>query len=347
MGHLAGVHRTEGVVEVESVATRHQGHNERGLTPGLRVVVILGSTATGKSGLALTVAGRFEAEVISADSRYLYRGMDVGTAKPSPAELASVRHHLVNIVEPGEDYSLATFLDDAFAAIEEVGSRGRLPIVAGGTPLYLRALLQGWRVPRVAPDGALRTELEAQETDELFRRVEDVDPRSAERIGRSNKRRLVRALEVFEVAGRPMSELEGKQPPPYGFLVIGLRQERDALYRRIDERVRWMFEHGLLGEARALLERGVAANAPAMSAIGYPEARAVVSGDLDLETAIEQTCFATHRYVRHQETWFRRFENVHWLDSASAGYVDEALAHVERFLSVQPSVTGEPEPEDS
>lgn len=311
------------------------------------MVVILGSTATGKSGLALKIAAPFGSEIVSADSRYLYRGMDIGTAKPSLAELDSVLHHLVNIVEPDEDYSLAAFLDDAFAAIEAVGSRGRLPIVAGGTPLYLRALLQGWQVPRVAPDDALRAQLDTQDTETLFQRVEMVDSASAERIGRTNKRRLIRALEVFEVAGRPMSEMEGKEPPPYRFLVIGLHQERDSLYRRIDERVRWMFAHGLLDEARELIERGIPTHAPAMSAIGYPEARAVVSGELDLEDAIEQTCFATHRYVRHQETWFRKFEYVHWLDSASPGFVDEALALVERFLADQPSVTGEPEPADS
>lgn len=317
------------------------------MTAGLRVVVILGSTATGKSGLALRVAQRFDSEVVSADSRYLYRGMDIGTAKPSRAELASVRHHLVNVVEPQDDYSLATFLDEAFAAVEDVGSRGLVPIIAGGTPLYLRALLQGWSVPRVAPDVGLRLELEEQQIEGLFQRVQDVDPASAERIGPTNKRRLIRALEVFKVAGRPMSDLEGKQPPPYRFLVLGLRQERDALYRRIDERVRWMFAHGLLDEARELLERGLPPDTPAMSAIGYPEARAVVLDELDLEEAIERASFATHRYVRHQETWFRKFENVHWLDSASAGYVDEALSLVGRFLSDQPNVTGEPEPADS
>ena len=317
------------------------------MTAGLRVVVILGSTATGKSGLALKVAERFDSEVVSADSRYLYRGMDIGTAKPSLAELLSVPHHLVNVVEPRDDFSLATFLDDAFAAIEGIGSRSRLPVVAGGTPLYLRALLQGWRVPRVAPDETLRAELELQETAELFRAVQDVDPASAQRIGPANTRRLIRALEVFKASGQPMSELEGKQPPPYRFLVLGLRQEREALYRRIDERVRCMFANGLLDEARELLERGVSPETPAMSAIGYPEARAVLLDELDLEEAIERTSFATHRYVRHQETWFRKFENIHWLDSASAGYVDEALSLVGQFLFDQPDVTGEPEPADS
>lgn len=309
--------------------------------------MILGSTATGKSDLALKIAEQFGSEIVSADSRYLFRGMDIGTAKPSATELASVPHHLVDIVEPDDDYSLATFLDDAFAAIEDIGSRGHLPVVAGGTPLYLRALLQGWNVPRVAPNEALRSELEAQEVEAVFQHVKGVDPASAERIGRTNKRRLIRALEVFKVTGQPMSELEGKHSPPYQFLVIGLRRERDVLYEQIDERVRWMFAHGLLDEARMLLERGVSPEAPAMSAIGFPEARAVLLGELDLEGAIERTSYATHRYVRHQETWFRKFEHVHWLDSASTDYTDEALSLVEGFLSGQPNVTGDPESADS
>lgn len=317
----------------KSVATAHEGHNDRGLTSGLRVVVILGATATGKSGLALKAAERFGGEVVSTDSRYLYRSMDVGTAKPSSSELASVPHHLINVVEPDEDYSLATFLDDAFQAIETASAREHLPVVAGGTPLYLRALLEGWRVPRVAPNEALRAELDGVAANELYGRLQAVDPPSAERIGSTNKRRLIRALEVYQVSGRPMSELEGKQPPPYSFLILGLRMDRDALYRRIDERVRSMFANGLIDEARRLIEREIPPEAPAMSAIGYREARLAVLGEIDLETAIERTCFATHRYVRHQETWFRRFENVHWLDSANPVFVDEALARVEAFLS--------------
>ncbi len=296
------------------------------------MVVILGPTATGKSGLALQLAQYHDLEIVSADSRYLYRSMDIGTAKPSASELSSVPHHLVDVVGPEDDYSLATFLDDAFAAIEDIGSRGRLPVVAGGTPLYLRSLLQGWSVPRVPPDEALRARLETWPADELFQRVREVDPASADRIGPTNKRRLIRALEVFEIAGRPMSELEGKQPPPYRFLVLGLRQEREALYHRIDERVRWMFANGLLDEARMLIERSVPVHLPAMSAIGYPEARAAVMGELDLETAMERTSYATHRYVRHQETWFRRFESVNWIDSAQADFVDRALSMVGNFL---------------
>lgn len=316
-----------------SVATTVQeGHNERRLTPGLPIVVILGATATGKSQLALDIAQRFGGEIVSADSRYLYRGMDFGTAKPDAAELASVPHHLVDIVDPEEDYSLAMWLGDAYAAVESIAGRARLPLVAGGTPLYLRAFLEGWTIPQVPPAPELRARLEQLDADEIYRLVEEVDPVSATRIGRTNLRRLVRAREVYEVAGRPLSELEGRNPPPYRLLVLGLRQDRETLYPRIDERVSWMFANGLLDEARWLVGRGVPEHVPAMSAIGYREAIAVVRDGWSLDEAIETTCISTHRYVRHQETWFRRFEGITWLDSSDPSHSVEAIDLVGAFL---------------
>lgn len=323
-----------------SVATQDSGHNGRRLTQRLPVIVILGATATGKSALALEIAGRFDGEVISADSRYLYRGMDVGTAKPTEAELQRVPHHLVNIIEPEDDYSLATWLEEAFAAIEDVGKRGRLPVVAGGTPLYLRALLEGWVVPAVPPEPALRERLERLETATIYTMVARIDPVSAERIGPSNKRRLIRAYEVFERTGLPLSSLEGRSAPPYRTLILGLRQERQPLYERIDARVEWMYENGILEEALALVERGLPDSAPAMSAIGYRDAAAVLTGELTFDEAIERTCLATHRYVRHQETWFRRFEGVTWLDSSQPGFSEQAMQLVDLFLANQARATG-------
>lgn len=318
-----------------SVATVPDGHNERQLTPGLPVVVILGATATGKSRLALEIARRFSGEIVSADSRYLYRGMDIGTAKPDKDELAAVPHHLVDVIEPHEDYSLAMWLADAYAAVEAIAGRLHLPVVAGGTPLYLRAFLEGWTVPEVPPNPELRARLESLDAETIYQLVEDVDPVSAERIGKTNLRRLVRAREVFEVAGRPLSELEGRNPPPYRLLVLGLHQERTALYARIDHRARWMFANGLLDEARRLVEIGLPDNAPAMSAIGYREAVAVVRDGMSLEQAIEATCISTHRYVRHQETWFRRFGEIVWLDSSDPAHMQAAFGLVEDHLAIR------------
>ena len=304
--------------------------NPRDLTPDLPVVVILGLTATGKTGLALALGGRFDLEIVNADSRYLYRGMDIGTAKPTAEELAAIPHHLVDTLEPDEPYALALFLDDAFAAIEDIGSRGKLPVVVGGTPQYLRALIEGWQTPRVPPDEELRARLEQDPVEDLYQRVREVDPESAERIGPTNARRLIRALEVWEKSGEPLSAQQGKYPPPYRTLVIGLQLDRDVLYARIDARARWMFANGLLDEARALLRYD--ASLPSMSAIGYPEARAVVQGELTVEEAIEQTSYATHRYARHQQTWYRRFEGVRWFDAGEEGFAEAVVAGVSELL---------------
>lgn len=304
--------------------------NSRELTPGLPVIVILGPTSVGKTALSLELAERFDIEIVNADSRYLYRGMDIGTAKPTAEELARVPHHLVDILDPDEPYSLALFLDDAYAAIEDIGRRGKLPVVVGGTPQYLAALIEGWRVPRVPPDAELRERLGQLPVEELYRRVAEVDPESAARIGPSNARRLIRALEVYEKSGMPLSAQQGKQPPPYRFLLVGLRRERDELYRRIDERATWMLSHGLLDEARELLR--YAPDLPAMSAISYPEARAVVLGELSPEEALERICYANHRYARHQLTWFRRFPNVRWFDASDERLVENVAAAIHSLL---------------
>lgn len=302
------------------------------LTDGLPVVVVLGPTATGKTELSIRIASAFNGEVVSADSRYFYRGMDIGTAKPSLVEQAGVPHHLIDILEPDDPYSLGQFLADVYRAIEDVGWRSRLPVVAGGTPQYLRAMLEGWTVPEVAPDGALRERLDGEATDALFARLSIVDPDSAERIGPTNKRRLIRALEVFEKTGRTMTEQSGKSPPPYRFHVLGLTQPRDLLYSRIDARVRRMYSVGWLDEVRALHERGITAANPSMSAHGYREALDVVTGQTSVESAIARTGFIIHRYVRHQQTWFRRFDGVHWFDSSVGDWQDAATESVRAFL---------------
>jgi tRNA dimethylallyltransferase len=304
-------------------------NNSRRLTPGLPVIVLLGATATGKTALALQLARRFNAEIINADARYLYRGLDIGTAKPSITERAEIPHHLVDTLEPTESYSLAQFLEHAYEIIETIAQRGKRPLVVGGTPQYLRALLEGWQTPNVAPDEALRRELATVSVAELQERLRAVDATSAEQIG-PNQRRLIRALEIYQATGRPASEQRSKRPPPYSFLVLGLRMERSALHARIADRTAWMFLHGLLEEAQALID--LDPTLPALSSIGYPEARAVVAGRLALDQAIERTRFATHRYVRHQETWLRRFSDVHWFDSAAAGYADKVERVVRDFL---------------
>lgn len=305
------------------------------LTDGLPVIVVLGPTATGKTELAIRIAAAFHGEAVSADSRYFYRGMDIGTAKPTIEEQAGIPHHLIDILEPDEPYSLGQFLDDVYKAIEEVGSRSRLPVVAGGTPQYLRAMLEGWTVPEVPPDDGLRARLDAELTEALYARLGVVDPASAERIGPSNKRRMIRALEIYEKTGRTMTEQSGKSQPPYAFLILGLTQPRELLYARIDARVEQMYAEGWLDEVRALHARGITASHPSMSAHGYREALEVVTGQTSVEDAIVRTCSIIHRYVRHQQTWFRRFDSVLWFDSSLEGWQDTAIETVQAFLAAQ------------
>lgn len=316
-----------------SLATSTDADNGRNLTPGLRVIVVLGATATGKTDLALRLAESTSGEIVNADSRYFYRGMDIGTAKPSAEERERVLHHLIDILEPVEQFSLGAFLDQAYAAIECVARRGHVPIVTGGTPQYLRGLIEGWRPPPVAPDESLRARLDREATDVLFARLGEVDPRSAERIGPDNRRRMIRALEVYEILGRPMSEVSASSPPPWRFLLLGLRRDRDVLYERIDSRVREMHEAGWLDEVRRLVDSGVTAATPSMSAHGYREALAVLDGSLSLGEAIRQTQVMVHSYVRHQETWFRRFEGINWLDSSDPEHVAQAQEIVRQFLA--------------
>lgn len=303
----------------------HQQDNRSSML-GVPVVVIIGPTAVGKTELSLELARRFPIEIINADSRYLYRGLDIGTAKPTAEEQAKVRHHLVDILDPNESYSLGRFLDDATAAVEEIASRGHLPVVVGGTPQYLRAFVEGWKVPRVAPNPKFREGLASLSAERLHERLIDVDPEAAERIGDRNKRRLIRALEVYHVSGKTMTEQSGREPPPYKLIQIGLRRERDELHARIEERAREHFENGLLEEARNLLPYD--AKLPAMSSISYPEARAAVLGEISVEEAIERTCYSNNRYVRHQETWFRRFDDVRWFDAASPDLAERVAEYI-------------------
>ena len=308
------------------------------------VIVITGATATGKTAAALGLARAFDGEIVSADSRQLYRGMDIGTAKPTTAERALVRHHLIDILDPDEDFSLAQYQALAYAAIDAIRARRRLPLLVGGTPLYVNAVVEGWRIPRAAPDPALRAALEAEAAEAgveaLERRLAAVDPVALER-SRGNLRRIVRALEVHALTGEPMSGQEGKAPPPYRFLQLGLALARPALHARIDARVERMIATGLVEEVQALLARGYDPRLPALSSIGYAEIIQHLHGQLTLAAAVERIKANTHRYVRHQETWLRRNRALHWFDVAEPGWEERLRALVRSFLDADtPSERG-------
>ena len=280
------------------------------LTQRGRLVAIVGPTAVGKSAIAIELGRRMAAgaEIISADSRLLYRGMDIGTAKPSAADRARVPHHLIDVTDPDQPWSLARFQRAAFAAIDEVQPR-RLPLLVGGTGQYVRAVVQGWTVPRGEPDVSLRAELEAYAAEHgaaaLHHQLADRDPVAARRIDPRNVRRVARALEFALTTGTPISEHQRQEAPPYSILQIGLTLNRSVLYARIDARADAMIAAGLVEEARALAAKGYSWDLPAMSALGYKQVGQHLRGEFSLADAIRRMKAATRRFVRRQAAWFR------------------------------------------
>lgn len=283
------------------------------------LVVIVGPTAVGKTEIALRLAERLGGEIISADSRLFYRGMDIGTAKPTSEEMARVPHHLVDVADPDETWSLAVFQQAAQQAIQAVHRSDRLPFLVGGTGQYMRAVMEGWEIPPQEPDTALREALErwAQEVgpDGLHARLAVVDPQAAEKIDPPNVRRTIRALEVVFRTGRKFSEQRLRSASPYSLLIVGLKRPRTELYQRVDQRIEAMLASGFLDEVRRLLEKGYSLDLPTMSAIGYREMVAHLQGEMTLEEAVTQMKRLTRRFVRHQANWFNeRDPNIHWFE---------------------------------
>jgi tRNA dimethylallyltransferase len=279
------------------------------------LLAVVGPTGVGKSKLALHLAQAFGGEIVSADSRQLYRYMDIGTAKPTREELSLVPHHLIDIVNPDEDFSLAQYQQLAYEAISDIQKRGRLAILAGGSGLYVWAVVEGWQIPNVAPDLRLRRRLERLDREKLHQELAQLDPAAAQRIDPRNVRRVIRALEVQRGAKVPFSQLKLKAKPLSNTLIVGLTADRAELYRRIDLRVDEMIERGLVDEVRGLLKRGYDLSLPSMSGIGYKQIGVHLKGELTLDAAIQQIKFESHRLVRHQYSWFRlKDDRIRWFD---------------------------------
>ncbi|MGP9601388.1 tRNA (adenosine(37)-N6)-dimethylallyltransferase MiaA [Brachybacterium sp. AOP42-E1-35] len=300
------------------------------------LIAVVGATATGKSDLAIALAEQLDGEVINADALQLYRGMDIGTAKVTAQERRGVRHHLLDVLEVTQEASVSAYQRDARAAAAEIRDRGRVPILVGGSGLYVRAALDDIEFPPTDP--AVRSRLEeraAQEGPEaLHRELAGTDPEAARTIGHHDNRRIVRALEVGELTGRPFAAFLPQ--PRYldpGTIQLGLRLERPLLHARIAARVQRMVDQGLMEEIRALRDRGLDQGLTARRAIGYEQGLAVLAGTMSCPDAIEGTITGTRRLVRKQDTWFRRDPRVHWLDAAlGADLVEHALRQIESSI---------------
>ncbi len=287
------------------------------------MIAILGPTASGKSALAMRVAERVGGEIVSADSRQVYRGMDLGTAKPTAEERARVRHHLIDVVDPGERYDVVRYQREGRAALTEIRARGRVALVVGGTGLYVRALLDGLDLASLPHHPAVRARLEAEDSARLHERLRAVDPDAASQVDPRNRRRLVRYLEVATIAGGPVPRLRGASIPA---LRIGLRPPREVLVAAIERRVREMVDAGVLDETRALIARGVDPRLPSMSAHGYVHWASHLRGEIDVETAIARTARDVRAYSRRQVTWFRRDAAIRWYDPTATDPLEDILA---------------------
>ncbi len=294
------------------------------------MLAVVGPTAVGKSALALRLAPLLNGEIVSADSRQVYRYMDIGTAKPSGEDRARVVHHMLDVVEPDEEFSLALYLRRARSVIGEIEAAGRMPIVVGGTGQYVRALLDGWSVPEVPPDAALREELEARVRSEgaeaLHRELSALDPEAAARLDPRNPRRVIRRLEVLRSPDAG-GESAGGDQQPLDAVVVGLTVERDALYRRVDARVDDMLRAGWVGEVEGLVARGYGVDLPSMSSIGYREIAEHLSDGASLEGTAEEIKRRTRRLARQQYAWFRLDDDrIRWFDVSPEG-ADAAVAY--------------------
>ncbi len=309
------------------------------------LIAILGPTAVGKSALAIEICEAFEGEIISADSRQVYRYMDIGTDKPGWDVRERVPHHLIDVVDPDEHYSLALYQQDAYSAINDLLARGRVPVLAGGTPLYVNAVIEGWIIPRVEPDTDFRDTLwrAAEESGPapLYERLRELDPASAATILPSNTRRIIRALEVIHATGKPMSAQQAKSPPPYTILPLLLECCRTRLYKRIDDRVDTYIERGLVGEVQKLHEQGYSYDLPSMSGIGYRQIGEYLLGRATLSEAIQRIKWDTHAFVRHQANWFRRVRGACRFDVTEGTPTVEVLRAVGAFLDFVGPTSGD------
>jgi len=301
------------------------------------VIAILGPTAVGKTRISIPLAERFDGEIVSVDSRLIYRGMDIGTAKPTSEERARVPHHLIDVANPDDTWNLAKFSEAALNVIHDIHGRGRVAFLVGGTGQYLKAILEGWNPPATEESPGLREKLEAIAAsagfDALHRQLQEVDSVSASRIDPRNVRRVIRALEIFHLTGIPASSQREKNPPLFQILRIGLTLPRAELFQRIDQRIDMMIEDGWIKEVQELIDRGFSSELPSLSAIGYAQLNAYLAGEMDLDSAIVEIRKLSRQFVRRQANWFKTDDpEIQWFDVVSSAE-ERISAVIERWLS--------------
>ena len=306
------------------------------------LLVVVGPTAVGKSSLAIRLALALNAEIVSADSRYLYRELEIGVAKPSFEDLTTVKHHLINVARLSNPWNLGLYKQSATQIISEIHLRNRLPILTGGTGQYVRSILQNWQIPSHGPVSQLREDLETIGDhigfDKLYKILSAIDPQAAAIIDYRNHRRTIRALEVILSTGKKFSDLRNKDEPPYNTLIIGLELPREVLFTKIDERVDAMISQGLVGEVQKLLDAGLGPALEKMRVIGYQEIIAHLRGEISLEEAVALIKRNTRAYVRRQANWFKPTDpDIHWLNAQDPALFKNALDLVEINFGIKPA----------
>ena len=305
-----------------------------------RLIMLVGPTGSGKSTLAIQVCKALSGEIISADSRYLYQELNIGTAKPSPSELGCVPHHLINVTTLDEPWSLGLFQREAHKHIQSINDRGKLPILVGGTGQYVRAVLENWEIPAQVPLHTMRSAIEAWGErigfEALHKRLEQIDPQAAARIDFHNKRRTIRALEVIFATGRRFSSQRKKSSSPYQTIVLGLEWPRELLYARIDARIEEMIAHGFIQEVQALKEAGRSEVLRRMGIIGYPEILSYLEGKMSLVEAISLIRRNTRVYVRRQANWFKPSDpQICWFKASDPAVLEKMLDLIKSAFKIQ------------
>jgi len=300
-----------------------------------KLIVILGPTASGKTGLALELAKKFNGEIVNADSRQIYREMNIGTGKIETKKnniqypiSNNISIHLINIINPNQKFSLAQYKKLAVNKIKDIQKRNKIPFLVGGTGLYISSVIDNLEIPKAPPNNKIREKLEKLNSEELFEKLRKIDLKSAEIIGENNKRKLIRALEVYEITGKTFSAQQTKSKSLFNVLQIGIKTDREKLYKKIDRRVDKMIEIGLVKEVEKLTQK-YSFDLPAMSGIGYQEISLYLQNKIALEETIQKMKFRTHQYARRQMTWFKKDKRIEWIENYK-----EAEKLVKKFIKI-------------